>query len=75
MQPTHHLHTIPVPDGMDPMEAFTEIRIFGQLAEGKEVGEDGSGGSWAVVECPGPAADCSAGRRSRWRFRWPRCDR
>lgn len=44
------VHIIPVPDGMTPEQAFAEIRVFGNLAEGRTVTEDGQGGYWAVVE-------------------------
>lgn len=53
-----HVHTIPVPDGMTPEEAFAEIRIFGELAEGRVVKEDGTGGCWAVIQCEASDDDC-----------------
>lgn len=44
-----YLHTIPVPEGMTPREAWDEINTVGQLVC-QTVEEDGTGGSWAVVE-------------------------
>lgn len=46
------IHVIPVPDGMTPDEALAEIQVFGQLAEGRSVTNDGEGGCWAVVIVP-----------------------
>lgn len=58
---TRHVHVIPVPDGMDPLDAFEEIRIFGELAEGRVVQEDGTGGCWATIECQVSAEECIPG--------------
>lgn len=40
----------PVPVGMSPEDAWAEIEVFGMLAEGRIVTEDGEGGCWAVME-------------------------
>jgi hypothetical protein len=44
------IYVIPVPDGMTPDEALDEIKVFGHLAEGREVSELGEGGTWATIE-------------------------
>lgn len=46
---SRRVHVFPVPDGMTPEQAWAEIEVFGKLAEGRSVGENGEGGSWAVL--------------------------
>ena len=44
------VHVIPIPGGMRVEDAWAEIRVLGELAEGRTVSEDGFGGVWAVIE-------------------------
>lgn len=41
-----HLHVIPVPDGMNALEAWAEIVTMGKLVEPNTVDC-----SWATIEC------------------------
>lgn len=42
-----HVHVIPVPSGMDPIEAWSEIVIMGRLID------PGEASGWATIACDG----------------------